>query len=50
MEKKIGDIRIELMAANESELPVFVASYEADQRSGGKTLVAKAKKRREAYE
>lgn len=50
MEKKIGDIKTELMAANESELPVFVASYEADQRSGVKTLVAKAKKRIEAYE
>lgn len=50
MEKNIGDIRNELMAADESELPVFVESYEADQRSGVKTLVAKAKKRIEAYE
>lgn len=50
MEKKIGDIRNELMAADESELPVFVASYEADERSGVKSLVAKAKKRVEALE
>lgn len=50
MEKKIGDIKNELMAASESELPVFVEGYESDQRSGVKALVAKAKKRIEALE
>lgn len=50
MEKRICDIRDELMAADESELPVFVADYEADQRSGVKSLVAKARKRIAAYE
>lgn len=50
MEKKISDIRNELMAADESKLPVFVADYESDQRSGVKSLVATAKKRMEAFE
>lgn len=50
MEKKIGDIRNEFMAADESELPVFVANYEGDQRSGVAALVAKAKKRIAALE
>lgn len=49
MEKKIGDIKNELMAANESALPVFVADYESDKRSGVQALVAKAKKRIEAF-
>jgi len=50
MEKKIGDIRKELMAADESKLPVFVADYESDKRSGVRELVAKARKRMEALE
>lgn len=50
MEKRIGDIKNELMAASESELPVFVASYESDPRSGVKALVTKARKSIEALE
>ena len=50
MEKKIGDIKNELMAANESELPVFVECYARDERSGVKALVERARKRMEAYE
>lgn len=50
MEKRIGDIKNELMAASESELPVFVANYESDQRSGVKALVTKARKSIEALE
>lgn len=50
MEKKIGDIKNELMAANESELPVFVERYERDARSGVKALVTRARKRIEALE
>ena len=50
MEKKISDIRNELTAADESELPVFVGRYGQDERSGVKALVAKAKKRMEALE
>ncbi|MDE7322712.1 MAG: ribonuclease HII [Lachnospiraceae bacterium] len=44
MEKKIGEIKNELQAACESELPVFVKTYEKDVRSGVQALVAKAKK------
>ncbi len=50
MEKKIGDIKNELMAANESELPVFVERYAQDERNGVKALVAKAQKRMAALE
>ncbi len=50
MEKKIGEIKNELKAACESELPVFVERYEADQRSGVQALVAKARKSMDAYE
>lgn len=50
MEKRIGDIRNELMAADESKLPVFVAEYEGDERSGVKALVDKARKSIEALE
>lgn len=48
MEKKISDIKNELMAADESALPVFVERYGNDQRSGVKALVTRAKKRMEA--
>ncbi len=34
MKKKIEEIKNELKAACESELPVFVKRYELDQRSG----------------
>lgn len=44
MEKKIGEIKNELQAACESELPVFVETYGNDKRSGVQALVAKARK------
>lgn len=50
MEKKIGEIKKELMAASEKELPLFVQTYESDERAGVQTLVAKAKKSIEALE
>lgn len=50
MKKKIEEIKNELKAACESELPVFVKRYELDQRSGVQTLVAKARKMADAYE
>ena len=50
VEKKIGEIKNELKAACESELPVFVKMYEGDGRSGVQQLVAKARKSIDAYE
>ncbi len=50
MEKKIGEIKKELMAANEKELPLFVQTYESDERAGVQTLVAKARKSIDALE
>ncbi|MBQ7944989.1 MAG: ribonuclease HII [Lachnospiraceae bacterium] len=50
MEKKIGEIKKELMAATEKELPLFVQTYKNDERAGVQTLVAKAKKSIEALE
>ena len=50
MEKKIGEIKNELKAACESELPVFVKTYEKDARSGVQALVAKAQKSINALE
>ena len=50
MEKKIGEIKEELMAATLKELPLFVKTYEQDERSGVVKLVASAKKKIEAYE
>ena len=44
-EKKIGAIKEELQAAEDSMLPDFIARYEKDERSGVKTLVEKARKR-----
>ena len=44
MEKKIGEIKNELKAASESELPVFVERYGKDERSGVQALVEKARK------
>ena len=49
-EKKIEEIKNELKAAGESELPVFVERYETDSRSGVQALVAKAKKAIDALE
>ncbi len=50
VEKKIGEIKNELKAACESELPVFVKTYEKDARSGVQALVAKAQKGIDALE
>ena len=50
IEKKIGEIKMELQAAAEQELPLFIQSYEADERTGVQALVLKAKKRLEALE
>lgn len=44
-EKKIGQIKNELKAANDEMLPSFIAMYEADERSGVKKLVEQAGKR-----
>ncbi len=50
MEKKIGEIKKELLAASEKELPLFVQTYESDERAGVQALVAKARKSIEALE
>lgn len=50
MEKRIGEIKNELKAVCESELPVFVKTYEGDARSGVQALVAKARKSIDALE
>lgn len=50
MNKKIGDIKNELKAANISELPLFVERYESDMRSGVQSLVARANKLIADYE
>jgi len=50
VEKKIGEIKNELKAACESELPVFVKAYESDERSGVQALVEKARKSIDALE
>ena len=44
-EKKIGAIKEELQAAEDSMLPDFIARYKKDERSGVKSLVEKAGKR-----
>ena len=49
-EKNIQEIKNELQAACESELPVFVERYETDKRSGVQKLVAKAKKAIDAFD
>lgn len=49
-EKKIGEIKMELQAAAEQELPLFIQTYEADERTGVQALVVKAKKSLEALE
>lgn len=50
MEKKIGEIREELKAAEDNLLPDFIEKYSQDERSGVKTLIAQAKKRIEKLE
>lgn len=44
-EKKIGVIKEELKAAEESMLPSFIAEYEMDERAGVKKLVEQARGR-----
>lgn len=46
-EKKIGQIKEELGAAEETMLPLFIQTYESDTRSGVIKLVEQAKKRLE---
>ena len=45
MEKKIGEIKAELKAAEDTMLPCFIAAYEQDERSGVKSAVEQARKR-----
>lgn len=49
-EKKIGDIKNELKAAEDIMLPDFIRKYENDTRSGVVNLVAQAGKRLEKLE
>lgn len=46
-EKKIGTIKEELKAAEDTMLPSFIAAYETDERSGVRTLVQQARGRLE---
>lgn len=46
-EKRIGLIKEELKAAEESMLPSFIATYESDERTGVRKLVEQAKGRLE---
>lgn len=50
MDKKIGDIKMELQAATFEELPLFVEKYNTDERNGVVKLVETAKKKIDAYE
>lgn len=50
MEKKIGQIKEELKAADDTMLPSFILNYEQDERSGVCAVVAQAKKRLEKLE
>lgn len=50
MEKKIGEIKMELQAATEKELPLFVEKYITDERNGVVKLVEQANKKIAAYE
>ncbi len=47
MEKKIGEIKEELKAAEDTMLPSFIACYEIDERSGVCAVVSQARKRLE---
>lgn len=49
-EKKIGEIKNELKAAEDYMLPDFIKKYEADTRSGVQAAVAQAQKRLERLE
>lgn len=50
MEKKIGDIKMELQATEDVLLPSFIQTYEQDTRSGVQKCVETAKKRIENLE
>ena len=50
MEKKIGEIKNELQAAEDTMLPFFLTQYKDDTRSGVQALVEKAKKRLDKLE
>ncbi len=50
MEKKIGEIKNELQAAEDTMLPSFIAQYKDDARSGVQALVEKAKKQLDKLE
>lgn len=47
---KIGQIREELKAAEDSSLPFFIEAYESDERAGVQKLVETAKIRLQEYE
>lgn len=49
-EKKIGEIREELRAVSDRELPSFIETYKADERGGVVKLVEQAEKRLEKLE
>ena len=49
-EKKIGEIKAELQAAADGQLPDFIAAYGDDARTGVQGLVEQAKKRLEKLE
>ena len=48
--KSISDIKMELQAATNIKLPLFIKEYENDERGGVIKLVESAKKKVEAYE
>lgn len=50
MEQKISKIREILQAADLSELPAFISTYEKDLRTGVTALVSKARKKIQEYE
>lgn len=45
MKRKIGEIKSELQAAEDSMLPHFITAYETDERSGVRALVEQAGRR-----
>ena len=49
-QRKIGEIKAELQAAADKELPLFIQEYGTDERAGVQALVIKAKKRIETLE
>ena len=49
-QRKIGEIKLELQAAEETMLPSFIAAYQEDGRAGAQKLVQQAQKKLEALE